>query len=159
MEDPMTMTTTITTTATKATTTADQKKAKVRRVYDELWNQRRLDVAGDLFTDDYENHDPATPGKTIKGRDAFRALIGSYTEAFPDLRFDVVEQHCDGDTVVSRWFAQGTHQGALMGIPATGRRGAPVEGITISRFAGDRIACDRIVWDLHGLLRDLGAAR
>ena len=136
---------------------AEQKKAHVRRYYEEIWSKGNVAVAPDLLTEDYENHDPATPGTVIKGRDAFRALVGAYREAFPDLRFEIVEQLVDGDTVVSRWFAQGTHRGALMGIPATGRRGEPIEGITLSSFSGDRIARDRAVWDLHGLLRDLGA--
>ena len=136
---------------------AEQKKAHVRRYYDEVWSQGKVGGLSDLVADDYENHDPATPGKVIRGRDAFRSLVGTYREAFPDLRFEIVEQYCEGETVVSRWFAQGTHRGALMGIPATGRKGAPVEGITLSTFAGDRIACDRAVWDLFGLLRELGA--
>lgn len=137
--------------------TSEQKKSHARRIYDELWNEAKLGLAGELFTDNYENCDPATPGKVLKGREAFQALVRTYREAFPDLRFEVVEQHCDGDTVISRWFAQGTHRGAMMGIPATNKKNEPVEGITISSFAGDRIARDRIVWDLHGLLRSLGA--
>lgn len=135
---------------------AEQKKATLRRYYGELWNEGRVALAGELFTDDYENHDPATPGRVVKGRAAFVSLIGAYREAFPDLRFDVVEQLVDGDKVVTRWFAKGTHRGALMGIPPTGRSGEPVEGVTISTFRDDRIACDRVVWDLHGLLRSLG---
>ena len=31
------------------------------------------------------------------------------------------EQIADGDRVVTRWTAGGTHQSALQGIPATGR--------------------------------------
>lgn len=136
---------------------AEQKKAHVRRYYEEIWSKGNVAMVAELLADEYENHDPATPGKVVKGRDAFGSLVSAYRGAFPDLRFEIVEQHCEGDTVVSRWFAQGTHRGALMGIPATGRKGAPVEGITLSTFAGDRIARDRAVWDLHGLLRELGA--
>lgn len=135
---------------------AEQKKAVLRRYYGTMWNEGQVALANELFTDDYENHDPATPGRVVKGRQAFASLIGSYREAFPDLRFEIVEQLVDGDTAITRWFAKGTHKGALMGIPATGRTGEPVEGVTISTFRDDRIARDRVVWDLHGLLRSLG---
>jgi steroid delta-isomerase-like uncharacterized protein len=140
---------------TEADMDTEQKKSLVRRYYDELWSEGNVALARDLFTDDYENCDPATPGGVIKGRDAFASLVGTYREAFPDLRFRIVEQHVDGDTVISRWLSTGTHRGAMMGIPATGRSGKDVEGITISTFKGDRIARDRVVWDLFGLVRFL----
>ena len=75
---------------------AEQKKAHVRRYYDEVWSQGKVGGLSDLVADDYENHDPATPGKVIRGRDAFRSLVGTYREAFPDLRFEIVEQYLRG---------------------------------------------------------------
>jgi len=132
-------------------------KVVVGRYYEELWSQGRLEFVDEHMAPDYENHDPATPGAVLTGRDAFRALVVTYREAFPDLRFEIVEQHADGDTVVSRWFASGTHRGALMGIPPTGKRAPTVEGITLTTFAGGKIVRDRVVWDTLGLLRGLGA--
>jgi len=44
----------------------------------------------------------------------------------------------EGDKVVDRWTATGTHTGDLMSIPPTGRR-IEVSGITISRFSGARL--------------------
>jgi steroid delta-isomerase-like uncharacterized protein len=135
---------------------AEQKKERVRQYYEEVWCAGKMGIVDELFAAGYENCDPATPGGAIKGRDAFKSFALSYREAFPDLRLDIIEQWCDGDTVVSRWHASGTHRGALMGIPATGRSAKGLEGVTISTFAGDRIVQDRAVWDLHGLLRSLG---
>src|SRR5262245_47726950 len=135
----------------------DTMKTLVRRYYDELWSQGRLDFISEHMVAEYENHDPATPGRVIAGRDAFRALVLGYREAFPDLRMEIVEQVAHGDTVVSRWLASGTHRGALMGIPPTGKRVRDVEGVTLTQFENGRIARDRVVWDTLGLLRDLGA--
>src|SRR5437773_8908751 len=98
---------------------AEQKKATLRRYYDEIWCKGNVKIIDELFADGYENCDPATPGTSVKGRDGMRALVASYREAFPDLRLDIVEQFADGDKVISRWVASGTHRGALMGIPAT----------------------------------------
>jgi steroid delta-isomerase-like uncharacterized protein len=128
----------------------------VKRYYDEVWCNGKTAIIDEVMAPDYENHDPATPGKCIKGREAFKGLIAAYREAFPDLRMDIYEQHTSGDTVISRWRAIGTHKGALMGIPPTGKRGEPVEGVTFSRFANGKIVRDEAVWDLAGLLRNLG---
>ena len=131
-------------------------KQLVRRYYDELWTQGRAEFVDEHMAEAYENHDPATPGKVVSGRAGMRGLVASYREAFPDLRFDIVEQFVDGNVVISRWRAGGTQRGSLMGIAPTGRRAADVEGITISSFEGGRIARDRVVWDTLGLLRQLG---
>src|SRR5262245_14759539 len=37
------------------TMTSEQKKSHARRIYDELWNQEKLGLASELFSDDYEN--------------------------------------------------------------------------------------------------------
>src|SRR5579859_3075452 len=135
---------------------AEQKKAAVRRYYDEIWCKGNVKPVDELFAETYENCDPATPGTVLRGRDSFRSLVASYREAFPDLRLEVFEQFCDGDKVISRWNASGTHKGALMGIPATGISAKGIAGVTISTFVGDRIAKDEVVWDTLGLMRALG---
>jgi steroid delta-isomerase-like uncharacterized protein len=138
--------------------TTEMKKSIVRRYYEEIWCNGNVALVDELMAPEYENCDPATPGKVVKGRDGFKALVGSFRAAFPDLRLDIVEQFAEGDVVISRWFASGTHRGALMGIPATGRRPEqPVEGFTLTRFVDGRIVQDRAVWDTLGLLRQLGA--
>ncbi|HEV8247716.1 MAG TPA: ester cyclase [Polyangiaceae bacterium] len=135
----------------------ERNKATVRRYYEKLWSQGQLELADEIFAPEYENHDPATPGGVLRGVAAFKALVTTYREAFAGLKMDILEQYAEGDVVVSRWTAQGTHQGALMGLPPTGKYASEIEGVTISRFAGERIVQDRAVWDLAGLLRKLGA--
>ena len=136
--------------------TTDKMKAVVRRYCEELFSQGKLAVADELYTSDYVNLDPSTPGGCVRGIDGLKALVGSYREAFPDLIMEVKSQWAEGDTVITRWTAVGTHKGSLMGFPATGKRGQPVEGVTITKFRGDRICEDRAVWDTLGLLRQLG---
>ncbi|MFI5307022.1 MAG: ester cyclase, partial [Polyangiales bacterium] len=81
---------------------AEQKKAAVRRYYDEAWSQGRFGVVDELFAPEYKNCDPATPGYTVQGREAFKTLLGSYRQAFPDLHMRIDEQLCDGETVITR---------------------------------------------------------
>ena len=132
-------------------------KTMTRRYCEELFSKGKLEVCDELFSADYENLDPATPGGCVKGAAGMKHLVTGYREAFPDLVFAVIEQWADGDTVVTRWNASGTHKGPLMGLPATGKRGNPVEGITISKFRDGKIWQQRAVWDALGLLKQLGA--
>ncbi len=61
----------------------------------------------------------------------------------------------EGDKVVSRWTAHGTHQGALMGIAATGKH-VTVTGITIDRIARDQVVESWTIFDALGMLQQLG---
>jgi predicted ester cyclase len=66
------------------------------------------------------------------------------------------QQIADGDYVVSRWTATGTHEGKLTGISATGKQ-ATITGITIDRIKSGQIAESGENWDTFGLLQQLGA--
>jgi predicted ester cyclase len=75
--------------------------------------------------------------------------------AFPDARVTVEDQIAEGEMVVTRWRATGTHTGELMGIPPTERR-SEISGITINRLSGSRIAEDWYQSDDFGMLQQLG---
>jgi hypothetical protein len=47
--------------------------------------------------------------------------VGTYREAFADLRLDIIEQHAEGDVGDLALARRGTQRGALMGLPPTGR--------------------------------------
>ena len=117
------------------------------------------DVTGleDAYTADAVVHDPQNPfAADQRGIDVLRAQIGMFRSAFPDLVMTVDAQYEDGDVVVSRWSATGTHTHDLPFLPATGRTSA-VSGIIIDRFEGDRIAEAWSSWDALGMLQQLGA--
>ena len=62
----------------------------------------------------------------------------------------------EGDKVVTRWRARGTHQGELMGIPPSGN---PVEvtGITIHRIEGGKVVETWANYDALGMMQQVGA--
>ena len=43
-------------------------------------------------------------------------------EAFPDAHFEIEHLASDGDTVICIGTMSGTHEGTLLGVPATGRK-------------------------------------
>jgi len=68
----------------------------------------------------------------------------------------VEEQIAEGDKVVTRWSATGTHRGELMGVPPTGKR-LSMTGIVISRCAGGRIVEEVEELDALCMMQQVGA--
>jgi predicted ester cyclase len=67
-----------------------------------------------------------------------KQLIGMYIAAYPDLHHAVEHQIAEGETVVTRWTATGTHQGDLLGMAPT-QKPAKVMGIWIHRLGGSEV--------------------
>jgi steroid delta-isomerase-like uncharacterized protein len=99
-------------------------------------------------------HGTAGDGE-LRGVDAMKRFVAAYRSAFPDACSTVEDQVADGDTVVTRWRARGTHLGQLGPIAATGREFV-MDGITIERIVDGRIAEVWVARDELGLLNQLG---
>ena len=125
-----------------------------RRVTEDVWNQRKLEAVDELVAADYVHHDPNSQDFE-KGPKGYRELIRRYLTAFSDLNFTIHEQIAEGDTVVSRWTATGTHNGELSGIAPTGRR-FEVTGTTTARVRQGKFAESWSNWDALGLMQQLG---
>ena len=125
-----------------------------RRAIDEVFNQGKLDVIDEITTDDFVSHD------TMAGegdRESDKQVVSGYRDAFPDLECTIDEIFAAGDKVVMRWTANGTFENDLMGQKATGEKGRGVEGITIDRYEGDKIAESWTQWNTLVFLQDIGA--
>lgn len=133
---------------------AADHKALVRRLVEELWNKGKLAVADELVSPNFVRRDPSTPGET-RGPKGLKEAVGAYRAAFPDLSFTVDDIIVEGDKVASRGTARGTHKGALMGIPPTGKSGT-VTWMTMSRIANGKVEEERVNWDALGLFQQLG---
>ena len=89
------------------------------------------------------------------GLDGLKDILRAMRSGFPDLNFSIEEQISEGDKVVSRFEWTGTHRGAFLGVPPTGRR-VKVWGIVIDRLKEGRIKDTRIIMDTLGLMTQLG---
>jgi steroid delta-isomerase-like uncharacterized protein len=133
---------------------SEQNKALARRVVDELFVGGNLDLADELVTQDFVGHDVAAP-EPIRGPEGLKEQAKGYRDAFPDLSLKIEDQTAEGDRVATRWTATGTHKGDLFGIAPTGKQ-ATIEGVTIDRFSGGKIAESWDIWDALGLMQQLG---
>jgi len=132
---------------------SEKNQAVVRRMIQEVWNDREIDALDKFFTNDYANHDPVNP---TTGLDAYRNVVKKYHTAFPDVRIEIDDLSSAGEQVVVRWRYSGTHRGQLEGLSPTGRH-ATGTGITINRFKGEKISEAFVNWDALGLMQQLGA--
>jgi steroid delta-isomerase-like uncharacterized protein len=134
----------------------EERKAICRWGYQELWNTGNLDVIAEAVAEDILVHDVVNGD--LRGREEIREVVAAFRTAFPDLHLTVEEQFAEGDTVVTRWSATGTHEGPLGGAPPTGKSGTLI-GVNISRFSGLQIVEAWETWDGLGLVQQLGLPR
>lgn len=131
---------------------ATNVKQQARRLFDEAWNAGRLETIDEIVDPSYRGQDPLLG--TID-RDGLKKSLQGYREAFPNLKFEVKEIICEGDTAVVRWSATGTNRGPLFGAPPTGKN-ATVGGLTLGEYRNGRLVRDNTQWDALGLFRQLG---
>ena len=111
-------------------------EATLRRMFDEIINQGRLEVADELFADDYVDHGPMGD---IAGRDGFKELVARWREAVPDVHCEIDHVIVEGDLAAWLVHTTGTHTGDGLGFPATHKRFQTVSA-NIGRFVDGRAA-------------------
>src|SRR3982751_5495525 len=103
----------------------EENKRIVRRFVEEMWNQRKLDLAHEIIAPDCVTHQ-LRGGAEAAGTPRTSELVKREAEAwlagFPDLHFDLEQMIAQGDQVVSRYTLRGTHIGNWNGVPASNKR-------------------------------------
>lgn len=138
--------------------TAEANKALVRRMIEEVLVGGHLALMEEFVAPDFVNHNIVGTGEASGkvGVEPFRQEVIALRAAFPDLAVRIDELLCDGDKVIVRASAQGTHQGAFSGIPPTGRRVNGIASISIVRIANGKFAERWNLVDRFGMLQQLG---
>jgi predicted ester cyclase len=90
----------------------------VGRFYDEVLNQKRLDVLAEIISDDFLEHGDPPIERGVKG---FRSFVEGIIRGFPDVRLTVDDWIVEGDRVVARVSVEGTHRGEVFGFAPTGK--------------------------------------
>src|SRR5438477_10439872 len=113
----------------------EQNKAIAMRVFGEIFNQGRFEVADEIYSPDFQNHGYHRTVDLKTDQDAVHAE----KQAFPDLRLQVERLVAEGDLVTALWTFHGTHTaGGYGGLPATGTS-IEMRGITIWRIVDGKI--------------------
>jgi steroid delta-isomerase-like uncharacterized protein len=131
---------------------SEQNKALARRSWESVDNPDSLD---EVYAPDVVWH---MPDQEVRGIQEARRFIAMFKSAFPDMSPTVEDVVAEGDEVVTRVTLRGAHQGESEEFgPPTGRR-VEVQGITIHRIEGGKIAEEWNSYDNLSLLQQLGLA-
>jgi predicted ester cyclase len=133
----------------------EENKEVVRRLVEEVWNNKNLDLIPELIATDYILH--GRSGE-YKGQEGHKRVIELMNNAFPNYQTIIELLFGENDMVVYRGKFQGTHKGKtdLMGIAPTGKS-VSVDDCTIFRIQDGKIAEEWGNLDTFGLLQQLGA--
>jgi steroid delta-isomerase-like uncharacterized protein len=111
-----------------------RNKAVAGRVFEEIFNQGRFQVADEIYASDFVNHG------LHRNFDlqADQAAVHAEKKAFPDLKMTVDLMVAEADLVTVVWTFRGTNTAAGYGLPPTGAR-IELRGITVWRIVDGRI--------------------
>jgi steroid delta-isomerase-like uncharacterized protein len=136
----------------------DDPKKVINKFVEELWNERRLDVADEIFAADCVTHQlrSGDPDEAIaRGPQAIKEHVASWIASFPDLRFNIEQMLAEDDRVATQLLAEGTHKGAWLGIPATSKK-LRIRIFTIHRVVQGQMVEDWVIMESLGVLQQLG---
>ena len=128
-------------------------KAQALQLYD-TFNSHDPSAVAALYAPDARVRDCAHAQPLI-GHEQIAAAYARLFVGLPDAHMHVERLVGEGLTVSVEWTLSGNHNGRLMGIPPTGKSVA-CAGVSILTFRGKAIMDSRVIWDLAGLLRQLG---
>ena len=127
---------------------SEENKATVQSYFEEMWNKGNLDVADEIFSADYINHDFIN--FDIQGPGGIKKLVSTYRDAYLNIRFTLDDIIAEGDRVVTRWTASGTPIGDVRGLASTGKR-VTVTGMFIARIFDGKIEEGWSDWSILGI--------
>ncbi len=130
---------------------SEENKAIARRwnrIFEGQTSEADAIVAPNIVYHDAPPGIPPGPAGVKQWAAMFDAISGMRVEE----EFYIAE----GDTVVGRFVAKGTHTKELMGVPATGNQ-VTISGINIFRISGGRIVEHWVNYDAMGLMQQIGA--
>jgi predicted ester cyclase len=131
-------------------------RAVVQRLFDDIWNGRRLDAIPELYSPEYiADYRPYGPLR--HGHDGIRTMVEGAYATFPDHHEELLGMVAEGDQVVVHVRISGTQTGAWGPLAATGRH-LEFEEMIWLRFDPDgRVVHQRGIVDNLNALRQAGA--
>jgi len=132
----------------------EENKALMRRIFEEIVNRKNLALVDEFFTANYVFH--VTGFEDLRGPEGMKQYFTTTFTAFPDYHVTIEDMVGEGDKVVARLAATGTHKGDFVGIAPTDRQ-VTFTFIVIGRIVGGKFVEAWQEVDSLGLMQQLGA--
>jgi steroid delta-isomerase-like uncharacterized protein len=131
----------------------ETNKAIIRRMIKQVWNERRVDLIEEFYTETVIQHLVGIASKPEA--ESVRRAVSMLLDAYPDLQHTIDDEIAKDDKVVHRWTMTSTESGELNGAPAAGK-GVIQSGVTIFHLSNARV--DEFWWftDNPKLMQQLG---
>src|SRR5437763_16881661 len=131
------------------------RREAVVREHMESENRHEFDVTMGTF--DHPRYEIVPTGDVYDGAEEVARYFAETRTAFPDQRNELIRMHHADDAVIVEFDLRGTHEGALRGIPPTGRA---FTCRTLAIFERDGegagCVCDRVYFDTGTILSQPG---
>jgi predicted ester cyclase len=128
----------------------EMNKAVARRVFEEIFNQGKFQVADEIYAPDFVNHGLHRDASLQEDQSA----VHWEKQTLPDLKMTVGPMVAEGDLVSVLWIAHGTNTAAAGWLPATGAK-IELRGITIWRIVDGRICEEWTAFDIFRVIRQI----
>ena len=132
----------------------EANKARFQRWFEDVVTPNDSSKVEELLAPDYRAHFPGAPEAI--DRDGHRGMVELFAAAFPDWEEQIQDVIAEGDRVVLRVTAGGTHESEFQGIAPTGKQ-VTITGMGIARIEDGQIAESWWEFDAIGLMQQLGA--
>ncbi|MGA2753928.1 MAG: ester cyclase [Terracidiphilus sp.] len=133
-----------------ASSQQEQNKAVARRVFEEIFNQGKFQVADQIYAPGFVNHGLHRDASLAEDQ----AAVHFEKQACPDLEITFGPMVAEGDLVSVLWIFRGTNTARVGWLPATGAK-IEVKGITIWRITDGRIREEWTVFNEASVLREV----
>lgn len=135
---------------------SESNKKIVRRFYEEVINQLKVDLIPELVSEGYTE---VMDGRRYEvGMEGAKAHALRVRETYPDLHLTIDRQIAEAEWVVTCITASGTHSGEWIGIAPTGKK-VTFTGVNVDRVVGGKLVEHGGAANMLGPLLEIGAIR
>jgi steroid delta-isomerase-like uncharacterized protein len=132
----------------------DQNTALIKRYFEEVWNNGKIEVLEEIIAPNYINHSPGMPNPP-QGPEGLKPIVVAIRQAFPDLKYVIKNMVVSDEKIAVYTIMHGTHQGDFFGLAPTGKT-IEVAQMQIERIENNKIVEHWRVTDDLSLMKQLG---
>jgi predicted ester cyclase len=134
----------------------EDNKLLVRRYYEEVVNTGNVNELANFISPDYT--EVYRNVRHAVGLEGAKQHVLGVRQTYPDLRLTVEQQIAEGDWVVTRVTARGTHRGVWLGMTPTGKA-VEMTAVNLDRVVDGRIVEHGGAANLLEPLLEIGAIK
>ena len=134
----------------------EDNKLLIREYIEKVVNTGNVDDIRNYVSPDY--YEGNRPNGQIVGIEGAKRHILAVRQTYPDLHLTIEQQIAEGDWVVTRITARGTHKGSWLSIKPTGKK-IEITGVNIEKVINGRIVEHGGAANTFESLLELGAIK